>query len=54
VDPSKAGNAPLDVVVQDVFGTKLPVELKNNPDGTKKVTYTPTSGVPHTVEGKTC
>ncbi|XP_041675461.1 filamin-A isoform X4 [Drosophila eugracilis] len=50
VDPSKAGNAPLDVVVQDVYGTKLPVELKNNPDGTKKVTYTPTSGVPHTVE----
>lgn len=52
VDTSKAGNAPLDVVVQDVYGSKLPVQIKSNPDGTKKVTYTPVSGVPHTVEGK--
>ncbi|EDW59138.2 filamin-A isoform X2 [Drosophila virilis] len=50
VDTSKAGNAPLDVIVQDVYGNKLPVQIKNNPDGTKKVTYTPNSGVPHTVE----
>ncbi|XP_017847553.1 filamin-A isoform X2 [Drosophila busckii] len=50
VDTSKAGNAPLDVVVQDVYGNKLPVQLKSNPDGTKKISYTPTSGVPHTVE----
>jgi len=50
VDPSKAGNAPLDVIVQDVYGTKLPVELKSK-DGITKATYTPTSGVPHTVEG---
>ncbi|XP_067618137.1 filamin-A isoform X2 [Eurosta solidaginis] len=50
VDTSKAGSAPLEVVVEDVFGKKLPVELKNNPDGTKTCTYTPTTGTPHTVE----
>ncbi|XP_054092062.1 filamin-A isoform X4 [Zeugodacus cucurbitae] len=50
VDTSKAGSAPLDVVVEDVYGKRIPVDIKNNADGTKTCTYTPTSGVPHTVE----
>ncbi|XP_069961648.1 filamin-A isoform X4 [Bactrocera oleae] len=50
VDTSKAGSAPLEVVVEDVYGKRVPVDIKNNPDGTKACTYTPTSGVPHTVE----
>uniref|UniRef100_W8AIT0 Filamin-A n=1 Tax=Ceratitis capitata TaxID=7213 RepID=W8AIT0_CERCA len=50
VDTAKAGSAPLDVIVEDVYGKRLPVDIKNNPDGTKTCTYTPTSGVPHTVE----
>nr|XP_036224246.1 filamin-A isoform X3 [Bactrocera oleae] len=50
VDTSKAGSAPLEVVVEDVYGKRVPVDIKNNPDGTKAFTYTPTSGVPHTVE----
>ncbi|XP_054726584.1 filamin-A isoform X3 [Anastrepha obliqua] len=50
VDTSKAGSAPLEVVVEDVYGKKIPVDIKNNADGTKTCTYTPTTGVPHTVE----
>ncbi|XP_053946398.1 filamin-A isoform X4 [Anastrepha ludens] len=50
VDTSKAGSAPLEVVVEDVYGKKVPVDIKNNADGTKTCTYTPTTGVPHTVE----
>ncbi|XP_055906888.1 filamin-A isoform X5 [Eupeodes corollae] len=50
VDTSKAGNAPLEVVVEDVYATKIPVTVQDKPDGTKLCTYTPTSGVPHTVE----
>ncbi|XP_017473017.1 PREDICTED: filamin-A [Rhagoletis zephyria] len=50
VDTSKAGSAPLEVLVEDVYGKKLPVDIKNNADGTKTCTYTPTTGVPHTVE----
>ncbi|XP_065372295.1 filamin-A isoform X3 [Calliphora vicina] len=50
VDDSKGGPAPLDIVVEDVLGKRLPVEIQNQPDGTKKCTYTPVSGSPHTVE----
>ncbi|XP_046806250.1 filamin-A isoform X2 [Lucilia cuprina] len=50
VDDTKAGPAPLDIVVEDVYGKRLPVDVKQQPDGTKKCTYTPTSGSPHTVE----
>ncbi|XP_037819333.1 filamin-A isoform X4 [Lucilia sericata] len=50
VDDTKAGPAPLDIVVEDVYGKRLPVDVKQQPDGTKKCTYTPTTGSPHTVE----
>lgn len=50
VDPSKAGSAPLDIIVEDNHGDKVPVDIKPQPDGTYKCTYTPTSNVPHTVE----
>ncbi|XP_055382224.1 filamin-A isoform X2 [Condylostylus longicornis] len=50
VDTSNAGSAPLEVFVQDVYAKSIPVQIKDNPDGTKICTYTPKSGVPHTVE----
>lgn len=52
VDTSQAGNAPLEVVVQDVYATHIPVVIKEKPDGTKLCTYTPVSGMPHTIQGK--
>uniref|UniRef100_A0A1A9V6E1 Calponin-homology (CH) domain-containing protein n=1 Tax=Glossina austeni TaxID=7395 RepID=A0A1A9V6E1_GLOAU len=50
VDTSKAGSAPLDIIVEDNHGDRIPVEIKQQPDNTYKCTYTPTSNVPHTVE----
>uniref|UniRef100_A0A1I8PFB0 Calponin-homology (CH) domain-containing protein n=1 Tax=Stomoxys calcitrans TaxID=35570 RepID=A0A1I8PFB0_STOCA len=50
VDATKGGPAPLDVIVEDIYGKRLPVNVKNQPDGTKLCTYTPLSGTPHTVE----
>uniref|UniRef100_A0A1B0FQE1 Calponin-homology (CH) domain-containing protein n=1 Tax=Glossina morsitans morsitans TaxID=37546 RepID=A0A1B0FQE1_GLOMM len=50
VDTSKAGSAPLDIIVEDNHGDRIPVEIKPQPDNTYKCTYTPTSNVPHTVE----
>ncbi|KAL9897671.1 filamin A protein cher isoform 2-T2 [Glossina fuscipes fuscipes] len=50
VDTSKAGSAPLDIIVEDNHGDRIPVEIKPQPDKTYKCTYTPTSNVPHTVE----
>ncbi|XP_075148241.1 filamin A protein cher isoform X7 [Haematobia irritans] len=50
VDATKGGPAPLDVIVEDIYGKRLPVSVKNQPDGTKLCTYTPLSGTPHTVE----
>lgn len=53
VDTSEAGNAALEVVVQDAFGDKLPVQVKDGiKPNTKVVTYTPKSPHPHCVEGK--
>ncbi|XP_073818006.1 filamin A protein cher isoform X9 [Musca autumnalis] len=50
VDATQGGPAPLDVIVEDIYGKRLPVDVKNQPDGTKLCTYTPVSGTPHTVE----
>ena len=50
VDTRKAGNAPLEVKIQDVFGQPIPFSVKDKPDGTKLYTYTPKSSLPHTVE----
>jgi filamin len=51
VDARKAGNAPLEIVVQDIFGKKVPFSIKDNADGTQTVTYSAKSAVSHTVEG---
>jgi filamin len=52
IDARKAGSAPLDVVVQDVYGKKLPVSIKDNADGTQTATYVAKAALPHTIEGK--
>lgn len=50
VDTRSAGNAPLEIKIEDVYGTNIPVSIKDRPDGTKHVTYTAKSALPHTVE----
>lgn len=51
VDTSKAGSAPLEVLVQDVYATSIPVSIQEKADGTKLCTYTATQGLPHTIQG---
>ncbi|XP_066922248.1 filamin-A-like isoform X11 [Clytia hemisphaerica] len=41
VDATKAGKAPLDVEVDGPGGVKVPVDVKDNEDGTFEVTYVP-------------
>lgn len=50
VDTKEAGNAPLEVKVQDCFGKLIPVAVKDKPDGTMLCSYIPTNKLPHTVE----
>ncbi|XP_012277113.1 filamin-A isoform X2 [Orussus abietinus] len=49
VDVRKAGQAPLEVLVQDALGRAVPVRLDDNQDGTVQVHYTPTSGSQHII-----
>ncbi|XP_063981261.1 filamin-A isoform X2 [Diachasmimorpha longicaudata] len=49
VDPRKAGQAPLEVAIQDALGRQVPVKLDNKKDGTVQAHYTPTSGAGHVV-----
>ncbi|XP_014601690.1 PREDICTED: filamin-A-like [Polistes canadensis] len=50
VDPRKAGGqAPLEVVIQDVFGRQVPVRLDEKRDGTVQANYTPTSASQHVI-----
>ncbi|XP_015175447.1 PREDICTED: filamin-A isoform X3 [Polistes dominula] len=49
VDPRKAGQAPLEVVIQDVFGRQVPVRLEEKRDGTVQANYTPTSASQHVI-----
>ncbi|KAL0108256.1 hypothetical protein PUN28_015064 [Cardiocondyla obscurior] len=49
VDPRKAGQAALEVVVQDALGREVPVRLDDKRDGTVQAHYTPTSSSPHVV-----
>ncbi|XP_017885701.1 filamin-A isoform X4 [Ceratina calcarata] len=49
VDVRKAGQAPLEVEVQDAFGRDVPVKLEDKHDGTVQCYYTPTSGSQHVV-----
>uniref|UniRef100_A0A7M4FQA1 Filamin B n=1 Tax=Crocodylus porosus TaxID=8502 RepID=A0A7M4FQA1_CROPO len=49
VDASKAGIAPLEVVVAGLRGVVEPVNVVDNGDGTHTVTYTPMQEGPYTV-----
>lgn len=49
VDVKKAGQAPLEVSVQDALGRDVPVKLEDKRDGTVQAHYTPTSGSQHVV-----
>ncbi|XP_047439837.1 filamin-B isoform X1 [Mugil cephalus] len=52
VDCRKAGEAPLVVAVTAPKGVAVPVEVKDNEDGTHTVSYTPTVEGPHSVAVK--
>lgn len=48
VDATKAGKAPLEVEVDGPGGVKVPVDVKDNEDGTFDVAYVPeTKGMNH-------
>lgn len=49
IDVRKAGQAPLEVTIQDALGKDVPVRLDDNHDGTVQCQYTPTSGSQHIV-----
>ncbi|KAJ8682417.1 hypothetical protein QAD02_018209 [Eretmocerus hayati] len=50
VDVKKAGQAPLEVAIQDAFGRDVPVKLEDKRDGTVQAHYKPTSGSQHVVQ----
>uniref|UniRef100_A0A8C3CEK2 Filamin C n=1 Tax=Cairina moschata TaxID=8855 RepID=A0A8C3CEK2_CAIMO len=52
VDCSAAGLAPLEVTLLGPTGLAEPVEVRDNGDGTHKVTYTPATDGPYTVAVK--
>ncbi|NWU93714.1 FLNA protein, partial [Upupa epops] len=52
VDCSGAGLAPLEVTLLGPSGLAEPVEVRDNGDGTHKVTYTPATDGPYTVAVK--
>lgn len=49
VDVRKAGQAPLEVIVQDGDGRDVPVRLEDKHDGTVQCHYTPISNSDHVV-----
>ncbi|XP_039656395.1 filamin-A [Perca fluviatilis] len=48
VDAKQGGKAPLKIVAQDVEGTPVDVQVKDNGNGTYACTYTPRKPVKHT------
>ncbi|XP_058720859.1 filamin-C-like isoform X2 [Poecile atricapillus] len=52
VDVSAAGHAALEVMLLGPTGLPEPVEIRDNGDGTHKVTYTPATDGPYTVSVK--
>uniref|UniRef100_A0A8C9T6A5 Filamin C n=1 Tax=Scleropages formosus TaxID=113540 RepID=A0A8C9T6A5_SCLFO len=52
VDSSKAGLAPLEVLLYGPTGVAEPVSIKDNGDGTHTVNYTPAKDGPYTVSVK--
>nr|XP_034194132.1 filamin-A isoform X4 [Osmia lignaria] len=49
IDVKKAGQAPLEVAIQDALGRDVPVQLDDKHDGTVQCSYTPTSGSQHVI-----
>lgn len=49
VDARKAGNAALEVVIQDALGKEVPLKLDDKRDGTVQAHYTPTTSSQHIV-----
>lgn len=49
VDARKAGQAALEVAIQDAAGKDVPVRLDDKRDGTVQANYVPTSGSQHMV-----
>ncbi|XP_029167599.1 filamin-A isoform X4 [Nylanderia fulva] len=49
VDARKAGNAALEISIQDVLGKEVPLRLDDKRDGTVQAHYTPTSSSQHVV-----
>ena len=49
VDSRKAGQAPLEVKIQDGLGRQVPLKVDDKRDGTVQCHYTPTSGSQHVV-----
>ncbi|XP_036141494.1 filamin-A isoform X3 [Monomorium pharaonis] len=49
VDTRKAGQAPLEVIIQDALGREVPVRLDDKRDGTIQAHYIPTSSSQHVV-----
>ncbi|XP_014206619.1 filamin-A [Copidosoma floridanum] len=50
VDVKKAGQAPLEVAIQDALGRDVPIKLEDKRDGTIQAHYKPTSGSQHVVQ----
>ncbi|XP_076390473.1 filamin A protein cher isoform X4 [Megachile rotundata] len=49
IDVKKAGQAPLEVAIQDALGRDVPVHLDDKHDGTVQCSFTPTSGPQHVI-----
>ncbi|XP_041080791.1 filamin-B isoform X1 [Polyodon spathula] len=49
VDAKEAGKAALKIYAQDSEGIPIPVQVKNNGDGTYACSYTPTKAIKHTL-----
>ncbi|MGH0144446.1 UNVERIFIED_CONTAM: hypothetical protein FKN15_002794, partial [Acipenser sinensis] len=49
VDAKEAGKAALKIYAQDSEGIPVPVQVKNNGDGTYACSYTPTKAIKHTL-----
>lgn len=49
VDARKAGQAALEVAIQDAYGRDVPLRLDDKRDGTVQAHYTPTSSSQHVV-----
>ncbi|KAG5348249.1 FLNA protein, partial [Acromyrmex charruanus] len=49
IDAREAGQAALEVAIQDALGKEVPLRLGDNRNGTVQAYYTPTSSSPHVV-----